>query len=493
MPHAFPRKLRWLFRVGAGVLACALLAVIARVVDQAEQSSLHNLQDRFRLRAEIAEPFLRSYVRDLLQREEKIARIELNTAQVPDADFERVVRVFGFEAAVIMDASGKLMKVFPAKPQIIGTDVATRYPHLRDALAKGQAVSSVTPSAAAGTPVVAFATRYDSDAGPRVFSGAYDVSQTPLRAYMSNLIAIPGASSDLIDANGAVVASNRPIEMTKAALETVDPLLARAMRNVGTTEYQDGGGAKLFVVRTVRGTPWQIVAAVHETALYAPIGGRRHRVYWWLFAAFCAAVLVAALLLVRLIESRGELRAMNGFLARLARVDRLTDLPNRLYVEEQLARMISASRRYAQPLSIFLVDVDHFKAVNDSYGHTAGDEVLRILAGRMAEVFRKEDVFGRWGGEEFIALLPNARAEGAAIVANRVRTAANRAPIVTSKGQTLQVTVSIGCATTMDALDETLVQRADAALYCAKDLGRNCVFSSVAPAPPIGDAQLAGI
>jgi diguanylate cyclase (GGDEF)-like protein len=148
-----------------------------------------------------------------------------------------------------------------------------------------------------------------------------------------------------------------------------------------------------------------------------------------------------------------------------------------------MTRLVSAAARQKLPFSIFIVDVDHFKSVNDSFGHRGGDDVLRILAARMTSALRAEDMIGRWGGEEFLALLPNTAAEGACTVSNRVRAMASCSPVVLPDGSGLRVTLSIGCATKLEAWDLDYVQRADQALYSAKTQGRDRVVTSNPPAP----------
>ncbi len=458
----------------AGLLLCGLFAITARTVHQAERSQRQNLKKGFRDRADIAETFLRSYIEEILKRERSMAELELSEAEISDSDLNAVVHASGFTAAVVLDASGKLVQVYPASPELRGSDIASRYPHLRAALANGTAVSGVVSSAALSAPIVAFATRYDAAGGPRLFSGAYDVRATPLSAYMADLRGSNGTQADLIDASGFIVASSRGLTPRANLLAKIDPLLSKALRAGNSGEYEGERGDKIYVVREVTGTPWRLSLSVEESALYAPLGGERLLLQWSLFVGFCVATLVAAFLLLRL-------RAMSALHAYLARVDRLTGLPNRMHLEEQLARAVSASTRQDQPLSIFIVDVDHFKRVNDSYGHRAGDEVLRVLSRRMAAALRTEDMLGRWGGEEFLALLPNTSAEGALAVANRVRTMASSAPVVTASGDVLHVTVSIGCATRADARDVDYIQRADEALYSAKRLGRDRVVSSAPP------------
>jgi diguanylate cyclase (GGDEF)-like protein len=121
-----------------------------------------------------------------------------------------------------------------------------------------------------------------------------------------------------------------------------------------------------------------------------------------------------------------------------------------------------------------VVDVDHFKAINDSYGHPVGDEVLRVLARRFSERMRSVELVGRWGGEEFLAVLPDAGPSRAAEAAEALRTAGANHPVVID-GLTVPVTVSVGWACGSDIAPDRLVEVADAALYQAKKGGRNRV------------------
>jgi diguanylate cyclase (GGDEF)-like protein len=116
------------------------------------------------------------------------------------------------------------------------------------------------------------------------------------------------------------------------------------------------------------------------------------------------------------------------------------------------------------------VDIDSFKGVNDTFGHSAGDAVLCEVARRLAASARIEDVVGRWGGEEFIVILPHCDLEGAVAVSERIRQAVSASPVRFEDGVAIPVTVSIGCA---GGADHRLIERADAALYAAKKAGRN--------------------
>ena len=178
---------------------------------------------------------------------------------------------------------------------------------------------------------------------------------------------------------------------------------------------------------------------------------------------------------VRLGESHHELRQALERIEQIAVRDELTGIYNRRYLVEALDRERSRAERLAAPLSLCLVDVDHFKSINDRFGHAAGDAVLRRLAQLVPAELRGIDLFGRLGGEEFLVIVPGTGREGAAACAERVRqrVAASVFPEVADGGR---LTVSIGVATyaAPEPVDATLA-RADAALYQAKAAGRDKV------------------
>ena len=153
--------------------------------------------------------------------------------------------------------------------------------------------------------------------------------------------------------------------------------------------------------------------------------------------------------------------------------DPLTGLSNRRFILTQLAGAVSAARRHERPLSIAMIDIDHFKAVNDEHGHAAGDRVLAAIAHAMRRHLRAEDQLGRLGGEEFLALLPDADADAAAAAAEKLRASVEAAG----------VTVSIGWAAWEGESADELLGRADDALYEAKARGRDCVVGAPATLP----------
>ncbi len=158
--------------------------------------------------------------------------------------------------------------------------------------------------------------------------------------------------------------------------------------------------------------------------------------------------------------------------------DGLTGVFNRRYLEESLEYEFTRARRYGHRLSVLLLDLDHFKRINDTHGHLAGDEVLRQAARRIASAVRNVDVVGRYGGEEFLVILPETDGDGAHVVAERIRALIAEQPVIYDD-TAIDISTSIGLAT----LDEhmaaytDLIERADGALYRAKDNGRNQVVA----------------
>lgn len=168
----------------------------------------------------------------------------------------------------------------------------------------------------------------------------------------------------------------------------------------------------------------------------------------------------------------------------LALQDELTGLDNRRAVGEQLARQLALAQRNHRPLALLIIDIDHFKRVNDTHGHLAGDQVLRTLALRLQSRLRTQDALGRWGGEEFLVLLSDTDGPGARVLAEQLRTRVAQSPFMLDLGDNatlaVPVTISIGLHAVDGATpitEDRLIAAADEALYRAKLNGRNRVES----------------
>ena len=172
-----------------------------------------------------------------------------------------------------------------------------------------------------------------------------------------------------------------------------------------------------------------------------------------------------------LVARTAQLRQQQEDLRRQAAIDQLTGVLNRRGVEQALA---SLGERVQTGIALIMVDLDHFKHINDTHGHAAGDQVIAEIARRIGAAVRNIDVPGRYGGEEFVLLLPETALAGSGLLGERLRRAIAATPVATVAGP-LPITASLGVATAEPDVPDaaTLISRADSALYAAKQAGRN--------------------
>lgn len=181
---------------------------------------------------------------------------------------------------------------------------------------------------------------------------------------------------------------------------------------------------------------------------------------------------------LKLIDPRDEEARFYEQSYRMAMTDPLTGLHNKRSFLQASAREISRARRHERPLGLAMIDVDHFKSINDTYGHLAGDAVLVQLAQVMGGSLRSHDIIGRYGGEEFAVVFPETPLTGTMTAAEKIRACVEEHPF-THAGDLIPVTVSLGCTALhpIDRRPEDLIRRADERLYQAKASGRNRVES----------------
>ena len=170
-----------------------------------------------------------------------------------------------------------------------------------------------------------------------------------------------------------------------------------------------------------------------------------------------------------------KLEELNQKLAKQAMTDQLTQLPNRYLLDQEIQRVIATSRRYQEPFSMVLFDLDYFKEINDKFGHQAGDDVLIQISHEMHNSIREADMLGRWGGEEFILVCPKTSLNGAFKLANKIRQHIEQQCFLDNQ----KITISAGVAEFESNENyHSLLKRLDDALYEAKKAGRNTVVNS---------------
>ena len=210
--------------------------------------------------------------------------------------------------------------------------------------------------------------------------------------------------------------------------------------------------------------------------------------------SFVATLLAFLAIVHRLVFTlQKKLEAAEARIRKMAVTDELTNLKNRRFVLARLSEELERARRYQRALSCLILDVDHFKRVNDAYGHDAGDAVLKAVSVAVQGRCRDADTVGRYGGEEFMAVLPETDGKRARHVAERIRQTIEELRVTTSTGEEITVTASLGVADLspngeVDGVDAgALIKRADDALYRAKEAGRNRV--EVATPDGCGDLE----
>ena len=366
-------------------------------------------------------------------------------------------------------------------------------------------------------PMVALGVAITSTDGRFLGALAAKLSLLPLVSSLHSLALERSGTLDLVTLRGGLLASSAGVSAAlpgeRMADATVDRLMAPHRPVVAYTSRQ--GVDVLGTLATIERLDWAVVASVPVAEAYSAVTRLRAVTALTLAALLLVIGILAYLLgltIVRPLDrlargarevaagdlsvavpvlSGGEVRYVTEVfndmvtrlregrveLERLSRTDGLTELPNRRHLMETIEREIRRAQRSERPFTLLMIDVDHFKQFNDAFGHLAGDEVLKRLAGVLTGAIRTADYAGRFGGEEFTVLLPETPLDGAVEVAERI--CSRMAEQVFREGHP-GVTLSIGmgeCPTDGDSVD-TIIECADAALYYAKEAGRNRVVTT---------------
>ncbi len=444
-------------------LALAALALALVMGTLAGGIVLTQAQSRSHVRATFASrdtssaTFVATFLAQQAEREQDTAHLLLSEPTVSDERFRTVVAAFGSDAAVLLDSSGRVLAVAPSDPGLLGRPIATRYAYLAAAERGKVAVSNVVASAVAGVPVAAVAVPFSSARARRVLSVAYGVSGSTLEAFVDHTISYRQHQVYLIDSAGHLVAASP--KASASSLREVAPSLARAVTHSSLGSVPGASTPSTFTVASVPGTSWRVIIAVPDSHLYASVGGWAARIPW---VVFVLVSVLGALLLVLF----ARVTALSQSMARSAHRDSLTGLFNRRALTDHLTRAAAHARRRAEPISVLMIDLDRFKDINDSFGHAAGDRVLCAVADCMRDVLRAEDVYGRWGGDEFLVLMLAGDEADARVLAARLHAAAAAsADALSDIGLADGVQMSIGTATAVHTSPEEIVHAADLALY----------------------------
>lgn len=440
-----PERLR-LSRLGVLVVIAWLSVMVAGgwLLASSQADSRRGMASRLDARTKYAATFISIYARDLLVRDRATAVTWLAGQHVDHDAVQRVSSALGLRAALLLDSHGRALAGAADPGQATENLLARGYGSFAASAADG--ASRISLVEVEDTPLITFAVRYASASGPRVLAGAYPVTGTVLPTALDHVLSTRGWQAFLVDSTGARLAAGQP-----------GPPPADAV------SFQ----------AAVPGTPWRIVVNDPQSALYGFLNGPGRWVSWVALAGLTIAGLAIILLIAGLARQRTRLTLLNGELGRLAAVDPLTGLRNRRAIEEFLHDALSAARRHENSLSLLVVDVDHFKTFNDRLGHRTGDAVLAHTARVLEGALRAEDAIGRWGGEEFLIVLPGSDEEGAVHATERLRAALAGDQPHEAVEHGLPVTVTIGVAEWHQEDMNELISRADGALYGGKAAGRD--------------------
>jgi diguanylate cyclase (GGDEF)-like protein len=279
----------------------------------------------------------------------------------------------------------------------------------------------------------------------------------------------------LVDSHGRLLASSPATEASTLGAASAPLAEAFARSSQGTLAI--AGVPSTFTSAAVGSTPTRLLIAIPDSRLYVATGGWAQRVPWIVFALVATFGISLVAVIGRSLADRSRLAALSRELREAAHTDMVTGLPNRRALGERLLQAVIHARRHGEPLSVLMIDLDSFKQINDAHGHDAGDRVLVALAGCLRGVFRADDIFGRWGGDEFVVGMLATDEHGALSAAERLLQAAREASceaLHLPDGVLLSMGIASGTYTTVD----DLICKADIALYESKAAGRGRITVS---------------
>jgi diguanylate cyclase (GGDEF)-like protein len=456
----------------------AMIAAGSILLAASQKASRNELAAQAQSKAMSVAAFVSIYAHDLLTREQAQAQAFLGTDQVSTSTLTRAASAMGLRAALLLDQRAEVIGVLRPAPGSLDAALLTRYLGATVGGAGGPRIALIEFG---GEGMVSFAVAFHAGNESRVLLGAYPISDTALPTMMGRLVSTPRWRVYLFDPTGGLLvgdptAGDGPSSLprsgpsTRALEKRAGPAVYNSARPAATSTPPDARAKLRYFAANVSGTPWRIMVSNREDQLHGFMS-LAWAALWGLAIAGLAIIIVIA----RLVRGRRQLGELNIELARLAATDPLTELKNRRAIKEYLHDALSAARRHDLSLSILLVDVDRFKNFNDTLGHRTGDAVLAHAARVLSSSLRAEDTVGRWGGDEFLVVLPGTDESGALRVTERLRAALADDQPEEAGLLGRRVTVTIGLAEWRREDMEEFIGRADVALYRGKEAGRDTV------------------
>ena len=496
-------KVLLFFIVGTLLPLYGMLALSLRAnSDILRQQQLENLTSRASgLSAQTADQ-IASWSKDSgsLAKEPGVVQWTTGDAAASDADAQDALRRFQksdptYRVAFLMDRSGAV--TLSTDAAINGNRQFGSAQFYKQALGGASSVSDLYIGKAAPVPAIYVASPVRDAVGTVVAVAVLQASPDKIVSFFDPNLLGGHRYAMLLDQHNVVIGTSGPDRVLYHSLSPLNPTDQQALQaagNYGSQGVQDLGMADLADQVTASTKPgnasayfapdgqrevfgyaplngvrqgWRVLVAQPESAFLAPVDQATRNTA--LYTTIAALVILAVIYFVARMFERTERQSLT---------DSLTGLPNRRYFHDILEREMIRSQRNHRPLSLINGDLDHFKKINDEYGHDKGDEILKGFAKVLRDQVRSIDLPVRFGGEEFLVLLPDTDKEGALMVAEKIRRSADRLSIPrlgSIPGR--KVTVSCGVATYPDDCTnhEELMRCSDQAMYLAKNLGRNQV------------------
>ncbi|HTZ85526.1 MAG TPA: diguanylate cyclase, partial [Solirubrobacteraceae bacterium] len=442
----------------ASLALLILLGVLAVGIVLTQQQAKSHVQSSFALRGTASAQAVSTYLNEQASREREAANRYLASPRVSPTSLAIVATTLGSAGALVLDDSGHVLATAPATARLQGQLLAPNLPDLGVAEQGQVGVSGIVTSPVTGISATSIAVSFHTPHGTRVISADYPASGLALDALVDHAISYPQHEVYLTDGHGQIIAASPKV--FGSTLGAADPWLVTAARQSSNGPVPGATTPTTFTAAGVPGTTWRMLIAVPNSRLYASIAGWTRYIPWVIFGLVTMLGVLIVVLFARLLADRARLSALSRRMERNAQTDSLTGLYNRRALTEHLTRAAARARRHEEPLSVLMIDLDRFKQTNDTYGHDAGDQVLCTVADCLREALRTEDVYGRWGGDEFLVVLPHTEAEGASAAAERLRAAA-RGVELSEIGLADGISLCVGTATGVHTSPHDLVGEAD--------------------------------
>ena len=467
--------------IAAGVALIVSLGAVAALIVRSQQESRHQLRANLSLRAAASAQLVGGYLTQQEQRQLRSGQLLLSARSPSPARFAAISSAFGANVAVLLNSDGAALTEAPYSRAITGRDIGFESRAGREALEGRTTVSGVLPVPGLKGRIVGVLVPFHSASGRRVFAAAYSVAGGELQALVDRTSTVPGHEVYLSDGEGNLIAATP--HSSQGVLADANPKLSIALQQAPRTgSLTEHSGGHTYAAAAVPGTHWSLVIDVPNAGLYQSISGLATIVPWVAFSLLALLAGALMFLVLRVLGDRARLTELSEELADRARTDTLTGLLNRRGIDEGLVRIAGRSRRREEPLTVLMIDLDRFKQVNDEHGHEAGDLVLKAFADCMRDALRAEDLYGRFGGDEFMVALTGHDPEAGAAAAARLRAAASAAdlsPIGLEGG----IALSIGVASATHTTVAELIRAADEDLYRDK-AGRRAAARRRRSRPP---------